>query len=226
MNLRLITLTLAAMLCLPAPALADDAKQLTATIQKRYETMQAFSAAFTQTLTNKASQEKEERSGTIAFKKPHLIRWQTTTPENELLVATEKELWDYFADEQVAYRYNVKDTLDSKTMLKFIAGRARLEEDFHVSRLPDENGLAKLDLVPIEPEPGLVQAYIWVEPESGLLRRVLLRDFYGNENELRFEDVKLNPSLPADHFTFTPPAEAMIMDNVGQQDPSSRSLMQ
>ncbi len=202
---------------------ADD---LVGTIQKTYENLTAFDAKFTQVLRNTASGEEQERKGMIFFKNPGLVRWETTEPESELLVVGKSVVWDYFDEEKVAYKYSVEQVLDSKTMLRFISGQARLDQDFWISREGDEEGLAKLNLTPKEPEPQLVQAYVWVEAGQGLLRRILLQDFYGNENELHFTELRINPDAPDDLFEFTPPADAEIFDNMPPAGVQEQTLTQ
>lgn len=189
------------------------AQDLVGKIQATYEKLQAFDSSFIQILRNTASGEEQERKGMLFFKNPDLVRWETTEPESELLVVGRNIVWDYFDEEKVAYKYATDEILDSKTMIRFISGQARLDKDFWIKQEPAENGLVKLDLAPKEPEPQLVQAYVWVDSDSALVRRILLQDFYGNENELIFSDMRLNPEMPADLFEFTPGPDVEVFDN-------------
>lgn len=191
-------------------------------IQKRYETLKTFSCDFVQELTNVASGDVEERRGRIWFRQPSQVRWETLEPEKELLVVGPEYAWDYIEAEQLALKYGVEALLDSKTILRFISGRANLKEDFVVKtewQGADEvrerwgKGFIVLQLLPKEPEPGMVLAYVGVEPESGLLRQVMIVDFYGNGNEVRLSNVKQDIKLSADMFTFVPPQGVQVEDN-------------
>lgn len=197
-------------LALPLPALAG---QTAAHMQQQYEALTSFTADFVQTLTNAQTGEKEVRKGTIAFRQPALVRWDTVAPEKQLLVVGDKAVWDYYADEKAAYKYPTTDVLSSKTMLRFISGKARLEQDFYVTELPEKDGLLEMELAPREAEPGLVQATVWVTPGAYMLYRVLLVDFYGNQNDLSLDNLVLNPDLPKAGFEFSPPAGAKVFDN-------------
>ncbi len=202
-----------------ATAAQSKTDPLVGELQATYESLDSFEAKFKQTLKNTATGEEEERTGMFFFKKPQLIRWENITPEEELLVVGKDIVWDYFKDEQVVYKYTVNKVLDSKTMLRFISGQARLDQDFYIKRETDplageaKSKLVKLNLVPKEPEAQLVQAYIWVDPNTKLLRRILLQDFYGNENEMAFEDIDLNPVLPPELFMFAAPPDAEVFDD-------------
>ena len=191
-------------------------------IQQRYESMQTFQAEFVQELTNVSSGEVETRKGRIWYKQPSQVRWETTAPEKELLVVGPDFAWDYIEDEELAIKYSVATLLDSKTILRFISGQANIKEDFVVKtewqgadevRAKWGKGFTVLQLIPKEAEPGMVLAFVGVEPGTGLLRQVMIVDFYGNGNELRLSNVDLDVDLSADMFTFDPPAGITVEDN-------------
>jgi len=182
-------------------------------VQAQYESVKSFTADFTQRLTNAASGETGTRSGTISFRQPRLIRWETKRGDDpELLVVGKDTVWDYYPEEKVAYSYPAEDILGSKTMLRFLSGTADLEEDFLVEEAA-ENGLVRIQLVPRRPEPSLVEASLWVAPGMWLLSRVRLVDFYGNVNDLELKNVVLNPDLPDALFAFKPPAGVEVQKN-------------
>lgn len=191
-------------------------------IQQRYESLKTFQADFTQELTNVASGEVDIRKGRIWFKQPSQVRWETAEPEKELLTVGPDYAWNYIEDEELAIKYSVSSLLDSKTILRFISGQANLKEDFiiktewqgaDVVRDKWGKGFIVLQLVPKEAEPGMVLAYIGAEPDTGLLRQVMIVDFYGNGNELRLSNVELDVELAPEMFTFTPPEGTQVEDN-------------
>ena len=213
---RILLVLLAGLLAWSAPArAAEDPAQLAARIQKKYASLSSFTAGFTQAIRNAASGDTENRSGTIAFKKPTLVRWETVKPEKELLVVGKDAVWDYFEEDKEAYRYSVKEIISSKTMLRFLTGQANLTEDFIVAPSKDAPGpnQAVLDLAPREPEPGLVMARIWVDLATDLIARIRIQDFYANTNDLTLTNLAVNPKLGDALFAFTPPKDAKVRDN-------------
>jgi len=201
------------------PVAAEDLPDL---IQQRYDSLKTFQADFEQELTNVASGEVEVRRGRIWYKQPSQVRWETSEPEKELLVVGPEFAWDYIEDEGVVLKYGVATLLDSKTILRFISGQANIKEDFVVKtewqgadevRAKWGKGLTVLQLIPKEAEPGMVLAFVGVEPDTGLLRQVMIVDFYGNGNELRLSNVESDVDLSDDMFTFEPPAGVTVEDN-------------
>ncbi|KAF5070627.1 Outer-membrane lipoprotein carrier protein [anaerobic digester metagenome] len=209
-------LALAAGLVLLVASAAQTA-DIAATIQARYEKLRTFSATFEQTLTHKESGSVEKRQGNLLFQKPLLIRWQTDKPHEETLVVTHKEIWDYLADEEIAYRYPLELVRDSRTIIQVITGQAALTKDFDVKEAGQENGLAKLHLYPKEPAPQMVEALLWVEPSTGYIRRASIIDFYGNSNDVRFTQFKPDTSLKESDFTFTAPKGVEVEDRIDRK---------
>ena len=198
-------------------ASAAQAADIAATIQARYEKLRTYSATFEQTLTHKESGSVEKRQGSLLFQKPLLIRWQTDKPHEETLVVTHKEIWDYLADEEIAYRYPLELVRDSRTIIQVITGQAALTKDFDVKEAGQENGLAKLHLYPKEPAPQMVEALLWVEPSTGYIRRASIIDFYGNSNDVRFTQFKPDTSLKESDFTFTAPKGVEVEDRIDRK---------
>ncbi|BBD07696.1 LolA family protein [Desulfovibrio ferrophilus] len=210
--IRIPALILTILICVPA-AWASDVATLTASMQARYESLDSFSASFNQVLFNASSSETQQRAGNIAYRQPGLVRWETTTPEPELLVVGKDEVWSHFPHEDAAYKYTVEQVLSSKTVLRFISGKANLRDDFWVTSLGREDGLDKLELIPKEPEPEMVQAYLWLTPEYALLQKVQILDFFGNENTVILKGIVMNPELQDSAFSFTPPPGTDVYDN-------------
>lgn len=197
----------------PAVA-AEDAARYAALIQKRYETLKSFSADFDQTLTHKESGSTEQRKGRLLFQKPLLIRWQTVKPHEETLVVTGKEIWDYLPDEEIAYRYPSSLVQDSRSIIQVLTGQSALTRDFDAKVSGTEGGLVRLTLYPHEPAPQMVEATIWIDPQSGYIRRAKIIDFYGNANDVRFTSFTPDTRIAPAEFRFTPPADVEVEDRI------------
>lgn len=193
------------------------ASDLTDQIQKRYDTLQSFRGYFLQKLTNASSREVQERLGTITFVRPRFIRWETTSPEQELLIIGKDTVWEYFPEEETVYRYSVEQVLSSKTMIRFLSGEANLKEDFTVKDLGMDGEYRHLKLVPKEPEPNLVEGEVWVRPGQDMLEKIKLVDFFGNVNELELTGLELDVPVDPKEFTLVPPKGTEIVDGPAEQ---------
>lgn len=196
---------------------ASDAVACADLIRQRYEKLKSFDADFEQTLTHKESGSVEKRNGRLIFQKPLLIRWQTAKPHEETLVVTDKEIWDYLPDEDIAYRYSPELVQDSRSIIQVLTGQSAMTRDFDVKVAGNDSGHIRLLLYPHEPTPQMVEAAIWVEPESGYIRRAKIIDFYGNANDVRFTSFKPDARIAPAEFRFAPPAGVEVEDRIDRK---------
>ena len=198
-------------------ALGAQADDLTDRIQQRYDSLQSFRGFFLQKLTNASSREVQERLGNIVFARPRFIRWETTSPENELLIIGKDTVWEYFPDEETVYRYTVEQVLSSKTMIRFLSGEANLKDDFTVQDMGMDGEFRHLKLIPKEPEPNLVEGEVWVRPGQDIMERIKLVDFFGNVNELELTGLELDVPVDEKEFTLVPPKGTEIIEGLKEE---------
>lgn len=191
---------------LGTPAAADMVDR----VQQRYQSLTGFRAFFTQKLTHAATKKREERLGAIAFAKPRLLRWETTSPEEELVVVGPTAVWEYLPEEGVAYQYTADQLFQSKTILRLLSGEADFRQDFTVADKGLDSGLHLLELTPREPEAGLTLARVWVR-EDGFFERLQVLDFFGNENFVQLKAIELDPAIDPVTFAFSPPAGVRVL---------------
>lgn len=209
--MRIVSL---ALFCLFCAFSAQAAERIDAEMQKKYQQVKTIKATFEQKLTHKESGSVEQRHGSLYFQKPLLIRWETLKPQKELLIINDKEIWNYLADEEIAYRYTPQLVQDSRSLIQVITGQARLDQDFSVKPLGKDGEWEKLQLYPKEPTPELVEATLWVEPSTKLIRRAVITDFYGNTNDITFTELNTNLNLPKDSFQFQAPKGVEVEDRM------------
>ena len=191
-----------------SPRLDSELKE----IQRVYGTIDAFQADFTQKLTHRESDSFEVRKGTLLFKKPFFVRWETLKPHAELLVINNREVWNYLSDEKLAYRYATELAQDSRTLIRVITGQARLDQDFFVEENGKEDGLLRLRLYPLEPTQQMVEAGVWVDPAVHLIKKAIIIDFFGNSNEVTFTSLNTKLKLEEKIFDFAPPKGVSVED--------------
>ncbi len=204
MYMQSIKKTLFVMFGILCMASAGHAASLESQIQKKYQGINAIKSSFEQSLVHKESGNVQKRKGELFFSKPFSVRWETKNPYPELLLITDKVVWNYLPDEEVAYKYTPDIVEGSRPLVQVITGQAQLSKDFAVKNLGKDGEYTKLQLYPHDPSPDMVEAYLWVDA-SLIIRKASIIDFYGNSNSLHFTKVEINPSLPQNTYSFTPP---------------------
>ena len=194
-------------------AVAQSAAEISNLVQGRYQNVQTIHAYFDQIITHKESGVEEKRLGEIFFQKPMLVRWHTAPPLEELILLTGDVVWQYFADEELAYKFDA-DAIDGQNgFLKVIIGQTRLDKNFKIEVLGDEGGLLKVLLEPYEPSQSMVEATMWINRATGEIARLRIMDFYANLSEITLNRQELDKPIPSSTFVFTPPPGTEIEDH-------------
>lgn len=191
-------------------------------IQQTYSQIHALEGTFTQTLLHRESASTTVRKGHLFFEKPLLVRWEVQGSSPELLVIGADALWNYFPDEELAYRYPLEMVNDSRSIIQIITGQSKLTEDFYVVEQGVENNTIKLQLYPKEPVPHFTEATLWIDAQTNHIVRCMIYDFYGNENNIQFDNLLVNPTIAPDLFVFTPPKGTDVEDRTQQEVPEQQ----
>lgn len=210
------------LLCLPSGkgAAAQTATQtsvrtaarIAESVQNAYAKIESMRVDFKQTLRHKESGSVEKRSGLLTFKKPLLLRWENKKPSPELLLVGKDAIWNVFPDEEMACKYSLAMAEDSRSLVRVITGQARLDQDFDLEDEGVEGNLLSLRLYPKEALQSMVEALLWVEADSGLIKKIRVYDFYGNENEIEFGKQELDMAVKDALFSYKAPAGYLVED--------------
>jgi outer membrane lipoprotein carrier protein len=210
--MRPLTLWLALGLLLGA-CQAFAAETATARVERYLAGLSTWSADFDQTISDANGKTLRTASGHLYLQRPGKFRWDYQKPAEQLVLADGSRLWFYDKELQQANVRDMDATLAS-TPATLLAGGAALGDQFQISALPAEQGLEWFQLMPKHGDTDF-QA-VRVGFAKGELARMLLADKLNQVTTLKFSAARRNTALPADLFTFTPPAG---VDVIGREAP-------
>ena len=200
---------LSMLLAIPVHA-ADTARSRLEAFSGRIHTI---SAHFEQSVIGARGNRGEASTGTLALKAPRQFRWHTTAPFEQLIVADGNRVWIYDPDlEQVSVRGQGAE--EAHSPLAVLTDLSRLDLEFTTSEVGEREGLRWLKLISKAKEPEFAFAELGFDTHS--LIRMRFEDSLGNTTEIRFSDWQNDPKLPADTFTFTPPAGVDVVGDPGE----------
>lgn len=173
--------------------------------------LQSLSARFEQSVTGANGHQGESSSGEFMLKAPRQLRWHTTKPFEQLIVADGNKVWIFDPDlEQVSVRRQGLE--EAHSPLTVLTDLSLLDRDFAVSESGQHDDLQWLKLVSRAKEPEFAFAELGFDKSH--LVRMRFEDSLGNTTEIRFSDWKRNPQLKADTFSFTPPPDVDVVGDV------------
>lgn len=227
MRLRIALLACVAVALLPLRAGArstppSNANALARALQKKYDTVRDFSADFSHTYEGGVLRKKITEHGTVLIKKPGMMRWAYTAPDEKMFVSDGRKLYSYVrADKQVTVT-TMPTADEATTAVLFLAGKGSLIRDFDVSyadpKLTAAAGVPSSDALKLVPKQRQSE-YDWlvlaVDPQSLQMRTLITIDQQGGTSTFVFSRMKENVGLSDKAFTFTVPRG---VDVIGETD--------
>ena len=155
-------------------------------------------------------------SGSFAFVRPSVFRFDYNKPFVQNIVADGKNLWLFDADlNQVTVR-NQAQALGSTpaSLIASASDLASLGKEFELQAAPSEAGVDWVVAKPKMKDSSLQQVRIGLRSEDGqmVLAHLDIVDAFGTRSQMRFDKVDVNPSqLTTSQFNFVPPKGADVV---------------
>lgn len=176
-------------------------------------TVRAAEGDFEQTVSAKSGRRPQQSAGRFAFARPGRFSWEYRTPYPQLLVGDGERMWVWDRDlNQVTVR-QIGDALGA-TPAAILFGSGDLEQRFILTEAGSSEGLNWVEARPRQAESGFESLRIALQ--DGQIRRMEMRDAFGQLTLLTFTRLQANPAPDLQRFRFTPPPGAdVIGETVG-----------
>jgi outer membrane lipoprotein carrier protein len=204
-----------------AAPVAASTQQATNSLVQQLSGLQRFTADFEQSTkvaaSNKAVQKKgltaqhmnQTFKGSMKVERPGKFYWETTSPAKQTIVTTGKVVWIYDPDLQQAVRQSLDDQIANTPALLLSGNTNQIMQSYRVTQ-PDRSKLY-YTLYPKQ-EDGAFQSLTISFGANKAPNLMVLQDSLGQTTNVRFTNVKVNPTIPASVFNFTPPKGTDIID--------------
>jgi outer membrane lipoprotein carrier protein len=194
-------------------------------LQARYDAMRSLSFSFFQDIQGEMSGRPRQGSGRAFFLKKDdkaRMRWDYTTPEQQVLINDGETFSMYFAHlkQQII---SPAAALDSDLTYAVFTGKGMITRDFHIrpadedEQSTNENDYKVIKIIPKTQQSQVQDIHLYVTGNS-LIRRIKLRDHFGTMTVLNLSDIEVdgveNGKSAAEIvalFIFTPPAGTEII---------------
>jgi outer membrane lipoprotein carrier protein len=144
--------------------------------------------------------------GTVAIKKPGLMRWVYTNPEKKEFVSDGRRIYFYIPQDRQVQVMDVPDADQATTPALFLAGKGDIARDFTAAYAEGgPPGTVALKLTPRKSEPEYEYLVVALDPKTLQIRALTTRDRQGGESTLTFSNMKENTGISDKTFAFQIP---------------------
>lgn len=170
--------------------------------------VQSGRANFTQTVTSPDGAKKKTSSGNFEFARPNRFRFVYTRPFEQAIVADGQKVWIYDRDLNQVSSRKLAQALGA-TPAALLAG-GDLDKDFVLKTLPDRDGLMWVEATP-RVDGGTLQS-VRVGFRGKELAAIEIHDAFGQTSLLQFNQMESNQPPVAEHFRFSVPPGADVIE--------------
>jgi len=184
-------------------------------LEKFMKTVHSGRADFTQTVTAPPKDGQAQRpklsSGSFEFQRPGRFKFVYKKPFEQTIVADGKTLWLYDVDlNQVTERAQAQALGSTPAALLASApDLAALRAEYRLEAAPEQDGLQWVLASP-KAQGGQLKS-VRVGFEGDRLAALDILDSFGQQSQIRFTGMQVNPALPAGSFQFKPPPGADVL---------------
>ncbi len=213
-NLLLATLLAAS---LPALALAEStpapaAAGQKAAVQKLTELLnqaQTLNGRFSQLTLDGSGTRLQESSGSMAIKRPGLLRWHTDPPMEQLLVSDGKKVWLYDPDLMQVTIQTLDQRMTHTPALLLSGDVGQISQNFDISY---RDGGTVVDFILKPKAKDSLFDSLRLSFRNGGINDMQLVDSIGQRTNIVFMGVKVNEALDDAQFHFKIPQGADVIE--------------
>ena len=181
-------------------------------IQKNYESVLTFEAAFEQKAFVKMINRTEITRGNVQIKKPGKMKWVYNSPDPQILITDQKKLWLYTPEDGQATKMPIENVYSSNTPALFLAGQGILTDIFDIVQVLTEKDKFVVVFIPKEVESSLSRLVLRANKNNYQITGATVYDKLGNKTAIRFRAIRINEEIPESVFNFEVPAGVEIQD--------------
>lgn len=192
---------------------SKPAQALSEAVQKRYASIMAIQASFEQESFLAALDTSEASSGSVWFRKPGLMRWNYTQPEEQVFLIRDHTVWYYQKAEKQLLIDNIDEMLLSDLPVSFLFGIGNLARDFEALSICRSSSGRVLSLRPRNSSSDQLKHFeLLVDAESVLPRGARVTDASGNITAIELRQIDIDPEIPGKTFDAEFPSGTDISD--------------
>ena len=184
-----------------------DIKSLTANFEQTTKATDASKIAPKKGLT--AQHMNQTFKGLMKVERPGKFYWQTTSPAKQTIVTSGRTVWIYDPDLQQAVRQSLDEQV-ANTPALLLSGNTKQIMNAYKITMPDA-AKTYYTLYPKQKD-GAFQSLTISFGAKNAPTLMILKDSLGQTTTIRFNDVKVNATIPASTFNFVPPKGTDVID--------------
>lgn len=172
------------------------------TLIERLQQTTTLQANFTQRTLNANRNAIDDSSGQLTIARPMRFFWHVELPFEQQVISDGETLWVYDPDLEQATYQPVSNSVQQSPAMILVQPETSLTGQYHITEAKAD-GIVSYQLEPLQSESFFESLTLIFRNE--IIDEIRIVDSLGQQTQIRFQNVNLNPSIEADFFEFVAP---------------------
>lgn len=215
---RLLTLLAICFTCFPFTP-----EEVALKAEGKIRSLKSLQAHFDQIYYSVSINSPLKEEGKFYFKKPDMMRWEYTKPEEKIFLYKEGIFLSYFPDDKQLFRNSFLEDDYESEIFALLSGQKGLEINYDVEFNPFPSENTQDWQLKLTPKKEGEYSYILLEinKNNWLIQKAIFFDWTGNKTEFHFSQVKTDVKLSPALFELKVPPDCEIIDARRQEEEKS-----
>lgn len=175
-----------------------------------------FSADFTQNILDANGELLQQGTGNLSISKPNLVNWQTTAPDETLIISDGATLWFYDPFIEQASAYSLSDSIANTPILLLTSDDPQLWQQYDVVAINAADKTLRFDVLPKAQDSQIKKLSLaFVKATTGKvseLSEFSFQDSTGQISQIILSNFNSQTQPNSDLFSFTLPEGVRLED--------------
>lgn len=205
----------------PLEGAEQTAAELAVSLQRKYDSIRDFSTDFVHIYRGGVLRKQLSEKGRLLVKKPGMMRWEYTAPEQKTFVSDGLKLYSYIPRDKQVIVASVPQADTPAAPALFLTGKGNITRDFTPAwgEMPAGSpaGAKALKLVPKAPQAEYDWLILVVDGATLSLQGLVSTDSQGGTSSFSFSNLKENVGLADKTFDFQIPRGVDVVTDTGRR---------
>lgn len=173
-------------------------------LQDQLAQLKPFSADFTQTVTSAEGDNLSTAQGLMQLQRPNQFRWETVSPDEQLIVSNGESMWLYNPFVEQVSIYSLKDAITNTPFMLIAGAEQAAWEEYRVTK--------KADVYTVTTPNDPAAAVFTLQFDQGEIAQFSVQEQQGQNSQFALTNHKTMNKMDPTLFNFIIPEDTDIDD--------------
>jgi len=191
---------------------SQNAADIASQTEQKLRSLISFQAEFKQVYYSSSVSTPLTEYGTVYYKRPGLMKWAYTEPEEKTVLLTENKIQYYFPEDNQLLIQDTTDEEQSNNIMSLLTGKTHILQDYD-AETAEEYAAGSNYHIKLIPKYNDIDNFILldIDKKSLFIIKATFFDWAGNKQEFIFSRIQINRDMPERTFDLIVPEDVEII---------------